>query len=119
MSGSFDDRIALASLQHKLGQIRDRTQGVVEGYDNGFYLWGEGGTSKSFTVEQTLKGLGTPYKLSNTRVTGKGLFELLRDFPDVVHVLDDVETLFSDKTSFGVLRSPLWGQADPQGRQKR
>jgi hypothetical protein len=119
MTESFDDTIALASLQHKLGQIRDRTRGVVEGYDNGFYLWGEGGTSKSFTVEQTLKELGKPFKLTNSRLTGKGLFELLRDAPDSVHVLEDVETLFSDKNSFGVLRSALWGQTNESGLQER
>jgi hypothetical protein len=52
-------------------------------------------------------------------VTGKGLFTLLRDSPDLVHVLEDVETLFGDKTSFGVLRSALWGQANADGLQER
>jgi hypothetical protein len=109
----------LASLDHKLQLIRDRTRGVAEGYATGFYLWGEGGTSKSFTVEETLNRLVKQFKLSNSRMTGKGLFELLRDFPDVVHVLDDVETLFSDKNSFGVLRSALWGQVGKNGQQER
>src|SRR5262249_35209229 len=67
----------------------------------------------------TLHRLKKPYKLSNSRVTGKGLFELLRDAPDVVHVLEDVETLFSDKNSFGVLRSALWGQESSAGWQER
>jgi hypothetical protein len=97
------DKKLLEVLEDKLQLVRDRVRGVAEGYANGFYLWGEGGTSKSYTVETTLKSLGRPYKLSNSRLTGKGLFELLRDFPDVVHVLEDVETLFADKNSFGVL----------------
>jgi hypothetical protein len=109
----------LESLDSKLQLIRDRTQGVAEGYANGFFLWGEGGTSKSYTVEQTLRAMEKPYKLSNSRLTGRGLFDLLRDFPDVVHVLEDVETLFADKNSFGVLRSALWGQAGEDGVQER
>src|SRR3954453_13220015 len=96
------DESLLASLDDKLQLVRDRVRGVAEGYANGFYLWGEGGTSKSYKVEDTLKRLGKPFKLSNSRITGKGLFELLRDYPDVVHVLEDVETLFADKNSFGV-----------------
>src|SRR5262249_13685333 len=75
--------------------------------------------SKSYTVEQTLKKLGKPFKLSNTRITAKGLFELLRAFPDDIHVLEDVETLFADKNSFNVLRSALWGQEGAGGGQDR
>ncbi|QDU20598.1 hypothetical protein [Urbifossiella limnaea] len=116
-----DDRDAalLESLEHKQQLIRDRVQGVAEGYQTGFYLWGEGGTSKSYTVEQTLQQLGTPYKLTNSRLTGKGLFKLLRDFPDAVHVIEDAEAMFADKTTSGVLRSALWGQVGRDGKQER
>jgi hypothetical protein len=114
-----NDAELLHSLERKRQLIRDRTRGVAEGYATGFYLWGEGGTSKSYTVEQTLQALRKPYQLSNSRVTGKGLFGLLRDHPDLVHVLEDVETLFADKHSFGVLRSALWGQAGEDGQQER
>jgi hypothetical protein len=113
------DAALLASLEGKLQVIRDRVQGVAEGYQTGFYLWGEGGTSKSYTVEQTLQQLGTPYKLTNSRVTGKGLFKLLRDFPDTVHVIEDCETMFADKNTAGVLRSALWGQVGRDGKQER
>ena len=109
----------LASLEQKLQLIRDRVQGVAEGYTNGMYLWGEGGISKSFTVEETLKRLRKPFKFSNSRLTAKGLFDLLRDYPDVVHVLEDMETLFSDKNAFGVLQSALWGQTNAHGVQER
>src|SRR5262249_41198861 len=115
----MSDEQLLADLEHKLQLVRDRTQGVAEGYSNAFYLWGDGGTSKSFTVETTLQALGKRYKVSNSRLTGKGLFELLRDHPDLIHILDDCETLFADNNSHGVLRSALWGQADRNGRQER
>lgn len=109
------DADLLDSLDKKLASVRDRTRSVALGYSTGFHLWGEGGTSKTYTVTQTLETLGARYKVTNTRLTGKGLFELLDSYPDVVHVLDDVETLFADKTSHGVLRAALWGQAnDPR-----
>src|SRR4051812_366641 len=66
----------LASLDRKLQLVRDRVHSVARKYSNGFYLWGEGGTSKSYTVEETLEPL-CPYKLTNSRLTGKGLFTLL------------------------------------------
>jgi hypothetical protein len=67
------DEELLESLEHKLGQIRDATRGVAAGYHTGFYLWGEGGTSKSYTVEETLNEGGQPHKVSNSRLTGRGL----------------------------------------------
>jgi hypothetical protein len=122
-NGSDDDSRGsqdspLASLDCKLQLIRDRTQGVAEGYGNGLYLWGEGGTSKSYTVVETLKQLGKPYRVSNSRLTPKGLFLLLRDNPDMVHVLEDMETLLAERHAAGVLRSALWGQQH-HGRQER
>lgn len=92
------------------------------------FISGEGGTSKTFTVNQTLESVGTRFKVTNTRLTGKGLFELLDNYPDIIHVLDDVETLFSDKHAYGVLRAALWGQGQeprtitwhtgPEGRRE-
>lgn len=109
----------LESLEHKLQVIRDRVQGVAEGYATGFLLWGEGGTSKSYTVEQTLQHVGAHYRLTNSRVTGKGLYLALKKFPDAVHVVEDAETMFRDKNAHGVLRSALWGQAGADGRPER
>jgi hypothetical protein len=59
------------------------------------------------------------YLLHNSRLTGRGLFDLLRDFPTKLHLLEDCEPLFSDKNALGVLRSALWGQMDGQHRQVR
>jgi hypothetical protein len=78
------DKDLLDRLDAKLQLIRDRTQGVAEGYANGFYLWGEGGTSKSFTVEETLKRLGKAFKLSNSRLTGRGLVTAAASSPPAV-----------------------------------
>src|SRR4051812_46628124 len=105
----MNDRTLLETLDNKLAVIRDRTRGVAKGYHSGFYLWGEGGTSKSYTVLKTLDEVGNAYKVTNSRIAGRGLFDLLEEYPDCVHVLDDVETLLSDKLSHGVLRAALEG----------
>jgi hypothetical protein len=110
------DKQLLESLDNKLALVRDRTRSVALGYTTGFHLWGEGGTSKTYTVTNTLDSIGARYKVTNSRLTGRGLFDLLDDYPDHIHVLDDVETLLDDKNSHGVLRSALWAQ-DGAARQ--
>jgi hypothetical protein len=57
-----------------------------------------------------LDNLEADYKVHNSRMTGRGLFDALCDFPDSVHVLEDMEALFDDRMAQGVLRSALWGQ---------
>lgn len=128
LSTTASDQELLASLDGKLALVRDRTRSVAQGYSTGLYLWGEGGTSKTYTVQTTLDELGAKYKVTNSRLTGRGLFDLLDAYPTEVHVLDDVETLLDDKTAHGVLRSALGGdrsgsrtvvwQTGPRGRRE-
>jgi len=114
-----DDNVLLDLLEAKLQILRDRTRGVAQGYLNGFYLWGGGGTSKSHTILRTLKDLRKEFKLTNSRVTAKGLFTLLQEFPESVHIIEDAETMFKDDMAVGVLRSALWGQTGRDGKQER
>jgi hypothetical protein len=114
-----DDTDLLASIEAKLLVIRDRVRGVAGGYHSGVFIWGEGGTGKSHVVEQTLREMGIQYHLTNSRVTGRGLFELMAAHRDVVHVLEDCEPLFRDQAALGVLLSALWGLADEKGVQDR
>ena len=108
---SPEDRRHLASLQPKLDLIRDRVRGVVKSLSTGFYLWGEGGTSKSFTVLEELKEQRADYVLHNSRMTGRGLVDTLEKFPTSIHVIEDCESIFDDKRAWGVLRSALWSQS--------
>jgi hypothetical protein len=107
---STEDQCHLHRLDRKLMVVRDRVRSVVRGYTTGFFLYGEGGNCKSYTVVQELERLGGDYKLHNSRMTGRGLFDVLRKFPDSIHLLEDVEGLFRDPMAQGVLRSALWGQ---------
>src|SRR6516164_2662505 len=109
MELSADDLKHLDSLEGKLQIIRDRVRSVAGGYRNGLHLWGEGGIGKSFSVLSELEKLGADYILTNSRLTGRGLFDLLRESPDQIHVLEDAEPLLGDKNACGVLRSALWG----------
>jgi hypothetical protein len=81
-----DDEL-LQSIASKLQIVRDRVRGVALGYATGFYLYGEGGIGKSWAVLDELQLLNTDYRIHNTRMTAKGLFLELSEYPDHVHCL--------------------------------
>lgn len=104
------DKELLAKLERKLHLVRDHVSAVVKGYKTGYYLYGDGGLGKSFTVLQRLKQLDASYHLFNSRMTAKGLFLTLQKSPDAIHVLEDMERVTKDPDAQGVLRSALWAQ---------
>jgi hypothetical protein len=108
---SAEDRKHLAGLEPKLDLIRSRVRGVAKEFHTGFYLWGEGGTSKSYTVLEELQNLKADYVVHNSRMTGRGLVDVLQKLPASVHVIEDCESMFDDKRAWGVLRSALWSQS--------
>ncbi len=91
------ERELLSTFEQRLQLVRDGTRGVAEGWQTGFYLWGEGGIGKSWTVLDELDKQGV-----DSRLTGKGLFELLEEYPDRVQVLEDVEKVCQDFNAAGV-----------------
>ena len=113
------DEQNLHSLEAKLQIVRDRTRSVALGYRNGLHLWGEGGIGKSYCVLSELDRMKASFVLHNSRLTGRGLFDLLMEFPDQIHVLEDCEPIFADKNACGVLRSALWGQTTTEHGQER
>ncbi|MDB5307700.1 MAG: hypothetical protein JWO38_1902 [Gemmataceae bacterium] len=104
-----DDR-HLANLEKKLAVIRDRVCGVVAGSSTGLFVHGDGGIGKSFSIIRELNRLEADFKLWNSRMTGRGLFDTLEAFPETVHVLEDMHQLVRDQGAVGVLLSALWGQ---------
>lgn len=107
---SDSDLAHLATLETKLQLVRDFVGQVVAGLTTGMYLFGEGGIGKSFTVIAELERQKADYKVYNSRMTGRGLFNALEKFPDSVHLLEDMEQILRDRGAQGVLRSALWGQ---------
>src|SRR4051812_3906087 len=83
----------LAQLEAKLQMVRDRVTTVAKGYATGLYLHGEGGVGKSYTVLQELERLRAKFVMFNSRMTGRGLFNKLEEFPNSIHVLEDMESL--------------------------
>lgn len=106
---STRDRAHLVTLHKKLQILRDRTTGVAMGYQSGCIVTGRGGTGKSYTIVEELERLGASYKLTNSHITPRGLFDLLATYPDAIHLIEDAEEISRNPTSLGVLRSALWG----------
>lgn len=107
----------LERLEKKLALVRDRVRSVALRYNTGFFLFGAGGSGKSFAVRGELDSLGTRWMLHNSDMSAAGLFEMLYDFPEHVHVLEDMEQLYADKKAVGYLRSATWGDANMLNRK--
>jgi hypothetical protein len=107
---AVSERDILAGLDAKFEVIRDRVRAVCEQYATGLYLYGTGGLGKSYTVLKTLEELGYEHHQFHQRITAKGLFDALRDYPNSVLLLEDVDRLAKDCDAQGVLRAALWGQ---------
>jgi hypothetical protein len=113
---NIEDAENLERLEKKLALVRDRVRSVALRYNTGFFLFGAGGSGKSFAVRGELESLGTQFILHNSTMTAAGLFDMLHDLPDHVHLLEDMEQLYADKKAVGYLRSATWGDANMQNR---
>lgn len=109
----------LASIESRYSMIRDRVRAVTFGLKNGattddsltngFWLYGKGGTGKTFTVKNLLRSQNLHCVLLNSDMTAAGLFDLLQEFANSIFVLDDMEQLLQDRKALGFLRSALGG----------
>ncbi|MBX9679727.1 MAG: hypothetical protein K2X38_13270 [Gemmataceae bacterium] len=106
----------LEQLDMKLSVVRARTRSVALGYNTGFFLFGPGGSGKTFAVRGELETLDVPWTLHNSSMTAAGMFETLYDKPNDIHLLEDMEQVYSDKTAVGYLRSACWGDANMRKR---
>lgn len=113
-----EEKTCLESLKGKFTHVKDAVKGVAKEYHSGFFLWGEGGTGKSYAVEQELRSLQAKYVHHNTRMTGRGLVDALQRAPSDIHLIEDAETLMDDKKAWGVLRSALWSQSKAKPPQR-
>lgn len=114
------DREHLAELNKKFQVVRDRVAGVAMGYHSGVIITGRGGTGKSWTAVEELTRLGCDYKLHNTHLTPRALFDEVAENARAVHVIEDAEEVTRNPVSLGVLRSATWGsRRNQQGRYAR
>jgi hypothetical protein len=101
-----DDRKNLAALEAKLQMVRDMTWSVARRLTTAFYLYGPGGCGKSYAVLEELHRQKVLYRLYNSRMTGRGLFNALEAYPDGIHLLEDMEQLFHDAGARGCCGVP-------------
>ena len=92
-----------------LDLIRDRTRSVADRYQVGAYIVGRSGSSKTYTVMETLEALGTPWTYRNSRMSAMGLWCLLQEHPEHTVVLDDISTLFEQTGALQIIMAALGG----------
>src|SRR5262249_3509248 len=101
----------------RFASIRDVITQIYHGIHTGLFLSGEGGIGKSFTVINHLNTLQEKhpdhpkYRFHNTRMTGRGLFDVLMVHPQSLHLIEDAETMMTDDKAISVLKSALWSQS--------
>ncbi len=113
---NVEDAENLERLERKLALIRDRVRSVALRYNTGFFLYGPGGSGKTFAVQGELESLGTRWIRHNSAMTAAGLFDILHDLPDHTHLLEDMEPLYRNRDAVGYLRSATWGDSNMQNR---
>ena len=105
-----EDQNHLDEFEAMLDLIRDRTRSVAERYQVGAYLVGRPGSSKTYTVQDTLERLDTPWTYRNSRMSPMGLYCLLEEHPEHTVVLDDIHTLFGQDAALQILMAALGGR---------
>src|SRR5947209_2304607 len=98
----------LAQLRRRQAVVRDYVRGVARQYATGLYLFGRPGTAKTHTVRSVLEeDIREPYCYQRGHLTPVGLFELVKEHPDEVIVLDDLVTIFKSDVALQILLSAL------------
>ncbi len=99
-------------LSSQITLIKDRVRGVVHGLSNGMYLHGRPGTSKTYSVRETLDTLDASYYYHNGHLTPVGLFDVLADNAERIIVLDDVSSIFGQSIALQLLLAALGASHD-------
>ena len=98
----------LAQMRRRQAVVRDYVRGVARQYATGLYLFGRPGTAKTHTVRSVLEeDIREPYCYQRGHLTPVGLFELVKEHPDDVIVLDDLVTVFKSDVALQLLLSAL------------
>ena len=102
-------------LNRKITVIKDRVRGCVHRKATGVYLYGRPGTSKTYTVRNTLDTLAVKYAYSNGHLTPIGLFDLISENSNRIIVIDDINSIFNAPISLQLLLAALGNGHDGSG----
>jgi hypothetical protein len=115
---SEEDQMAWQSFQQRQQALRSLTLGCIEHHHTGAYIYGPPGDGKSFTVHNTLRERKA-YWQQHQRITAKPLYMALEQHPGAIHVIDDCEQLFNERSALTLLRSVLGGEMINGRRERR
>jgi len=103
-----EDKPALLNWIAMRHKVLTAVKQVVDGDTTAFFLWGPGGHGKDYIVAE---GLRDHDKVRRHRgdMSALGLFLALQEFPDHVHVLEDMEKLYREQGAQQVLRAACGG----------
>lgn len=104
-----NDQALLQGIQKRRNTIATMVGSVVQGRTNAFFLHGPGGHGKSHTVSQGLHGCER-VKRWRADMSARALVDRLQEFPDHIHVLEDMERVYKDEAAQGVLRAACGNQ---------
>ncbi len=105
------------TLTTKLEKLADHTSRVGRQIQNGLFIYGRSGTSKTYTVTKTLENLGCEVAYNNGHVNHEPLFDMFCEHPSGIVILDDVSHILSDKKILNMLLAALGSQADSDVRK--
>ncbi len=98
--------------------LRDLTIGCIKGNHTGAHIFGPPGVSKSYTIQQTLREFKASWQV-HQRITAKPLYLELEKHPGAIHLIEDCEQLFNEKSALTLLRSALGGERVNGRRERR
>jgi hypothetical protein len=107
---SAEDRQHLIEFERRRDLVRDRTRSVAERYQNGCYITGRAGSSKTHTVREKLEELEAAYAYRNARMSALGLFAFLEEHPEHTCVLDDIPALFDQRQALQIIMAAMGGE---------
>jgi hypothetical protein len=113
-----EDQSALAEFRTKQEVLRGLTLGRINGNHTGAHVFGPPGVSKTFTIHNTLRERKASWR-HHQRITAKPLYLELEQHPGAIHIIDDCEQLFREKSALTLLRSALGGEPVKGRRERR
>ena len=108
----------LAGIEDRAKTVRTRIRSVALGYTCGLFVYGPGGHGKSHIVTAELDETVGPGKWKSYKgdMSSRGMIDKLEEYPEAVHVLEDMEKTFKEPNMQSYLRAAM---ASPNGGPRR
>ena len=108
------DQETLKTIKVRRDIVLSQIRAVIDGDTTAFLLWGSGGHGKSHLIREGVKANDDRARWHSGDMSPKGLFNQLKEFPDQVHIFEDMEKLYKDVVGQALLRAACGGPRDHQ-----